>query len=709
MTYDEFRKPLAILSGDILQQNVFENSPKYWSNYILASLFSTLQKSSNEVLNMRHKLKISSLVDIFIENVIRSESFVLIRKQPKFYEYISGFVSEESGRQIVTHTQTRPTWSLVFYGQYSQLYHYVSLDLHLEMNITFIKVFFARTVVGSCGQAKCLVCADSFRSYEDDKIRNVKVRILNDIEDMLNIDDINHDCHIFCGIYSAGNFYPLGKHFQLQFFGGIASFVDMFFSVMDQSRIETEKYLNYEENKHFQWIIFFPQKDICIEVHYLSVDKFQIISVYISHGGNWWPAVYDGPSSLSSNISFDAHTGLYRTTTFHCTKYMNTMMHTNKEKKITLTTKYYYFIKFNAVSPVKLRKVQNISVTQNDSLMLVFGLSDDFCGDVCEMNIASDLGFHLNISILDVIPTGPVSADCRFSGISFYDVFAESFSDDTTFCGAQWTRDNSWKFRNIFSSSNSLLVLFYRQHVLTSNIIVNFTVSVTHCKSLKIDICKIGADFDLFTRLFDSSRPGHKSFSMENKTCLNLWIDKPSIFSKRKGCSLFLRAGDIETAGLEIEYHITGFFPQPVYGLFPSLQMVSRGQKCSYYTKMSVWSACFLSCILLHWNPWLLWKQFCPVLFSFPLFSKCLGSHNLFQDKLHVLDPCPPSERNHVFESSGVSQFVRHWRQNLHHVVQGVKPLVHLSKEILIYMCTFSDDTPRNLDLQKIQFCLAKT
>ncbi len=184
----------------------------------------------------RHHL----LVDAFKEAFIQCESFLFVSKKPKTYQYLSAIILEDSGKQIIAYTQTRPTWSFIFpqYDTQQFVFYYVQFSPALGMNVTFYKVHFPVTTARWCDQARMLVCKDQRFWWEVDKMRNVMIRQLNYFDELVYPGDERY-CHKFCGIYSKGNIYPHGRRLQLLFHGGSTSFVDLFFSVIDQNRINT--------------------------------------------------------------------------------------------------------------------------------------------------------------------------------------------------------------------------------------------------------------------------------------------------------------------------------------------------------------------------------------------------------------------------------------------------------------------------------------
>ncbi len=593
MNVGQYRKPLATFGKDTLEENVFKNSPKRWSQYIKAFLYSTHQKSMKNCLNQSLKAGPSFLVQNFEQNVIRCKSLFLLAEKPKIYKYTSRFTLMDSSETIVGYTQTRPTWSLVYPKDDLQehTFYYVYLAPGLEINVTFNKVYFPETVTKLCDQAKMLICEDYKYFWAVDNKRNVMVRKLEYYEDIMFPDnEVQESCYKFCGIYSSGNFYPLWERIQFLFYGGSTSFVDLFFTVIDQSGMDifTHEYYDDEKDLSPEWKILFPQKQLYLEIYFLSVNKFQIISLNIKPGEHWWSHVYDGPSALSPHLSQNHHTKLYQTTSFHCSIHTFIPQAYFEKKKQQDREKAY--IKFDAIFPQKWRKATNILVSENETLKIAFGSTN--CSHLCQLRIACDSSLFLNISVQNVIPTPLLSADCRFSGVTFYDAVNGTLEEDSTFCGTQWITDKSWKFKNIFSSTNSLFVVNYRQQNLGSNTVIHFTVSCTHCKLLRIDICFLGKDTDLFTKLFEPHKPGHMSFSLLKEKCLNLWIEKPNILKKMIGCLIFLRAGDIGIPGMKVEYDIKGFFPPPVFGMLASQPIFCHfvGNILTCVPKVELWS-----------------------------------------------------------------------------------------------------------------------
>ncbi len=174
-----------------------------------------------------------------------------------------------------------------------------------------------------------------------------------------------------------------------------------------------------------------------------------MIAINISASNDWQSHIYDGPSALSPHLLSSNHTGLYQATSFHCSIY--TVIPTISSGRPKL------FAEFHAK---RRGSWKHKSVAQNGTLKLAFG-SAHFYGNFYELKVTCGSSLFLNISIHTVIPTGLLSADCRFSGISFYNNDQGTFFEDSTFCGTQWLTDKAWKFKNVFSSSNSLFAVFY--------------------------------------------------------------------------------------------------------------------------------------------------------------------------------------------------------------------------------------------------------
>ncbi len=555
--YRQHRQPLPIFQKNTLDKYVFDKSPKIWLKYIQAFLYSTCKKNFKNISHLKHKVKPSFLIDIFKQTLIKCKSFLLVREKPKIYEYETGIYLEGIQKQIITYTQTRLTWAFIFPKDETQqlAFYYVHLSPTLGLNVTFNKVYFPVSVFEMCDQTKMLVCDDKAYFWEVDKIRNVMIRELNDIGELLDPDDVNH-CHEFCGVYSKGNVYPHGQKLQLLFHGGSTSLVDLLFSVVDQSRIYIFTHEHHEKTQDLypEWRILFLQKQKYY-FYYLSVMKFQIIFLNITCGKTWGFHIYDGPSALSPHLLLNHYTDLYQTTSFHCSIYTMTSSACVVRQKLSA--------KFHAK---RSGKYIHKFVSTNETQKLAFG-SVHFHGDFHQLNLTCDSPSFLNISILSVIPTGLLSADCRFSGIAFYENNQGTYHEDSNFCGTEWITDRTWKYRNVFSSSSSLLVIYYRQLTQGSSEIY-MTVSSTYCKPLKINICKFGKYIDLFAKFFDGSRPGHMSFRISKDKCLLLLIVKPSFLIKRRGCLLFIKSGDIETSGMSVKHHIKGYFAKPIYGMF---------------------------------------------------------------------------------------------------------------------------------------------
>ena len=103
---------------------------------------------------------------------------------------------------------------------------------------------------------------------------------------------------------------------------------------------------------------------------------------------------------------------------------------------------------------------------------------------ICILQLNTSHGFFIKVETKSFIYQGYNSSECAFGGLAAYDYINGTHEELIHFCT---TQDSSRQHRNVYSSSNTLILILYSYNYYLKLLKINLSASTTKCKKITID------------------------------------------------------------------------------------------------------------------------------------------------------------------------------------------------------------------------------
>ncbi len=315
--------------------------------------------------------------------------------------------------------------------------HVFHLTGALRLNLTFWQVFFHRVDYNYDGENQQTRC---FRG-------SLK---------------INMDFKL-CGQYSFLPVIPQSSLVQVIVDTYYSGFFNVLFShsVMDVNIVES--FPTHVLQIQTLWNLIFPQNKVKVSKILIRVMDWANVKLWKSSDPPLHMEVFDGPQGNTKEITCKSEYCLSET--FYATLFLWLNVMTSTKGTVQYSWQENTFVTHKNI--------------RHPSVFLFSQLCDH--PSVCVLNITSPEGFRLNVSLTEVSSEGLPNVFCEHAGLALY---RRHFSLSARFC--QSTLPN-FTLRNVYSSTESILAIFYQFRQLTR---INITASIgfTQCSALLLSL-----------------------------------------------------------------------------------------------------------------------------------------------------------------------------------------------------------------------------
>ena len=461
--------PAVILKHETLDKHIFQHSPKAWFNFVKAFIFHNLLRF---YLSTKHTDE--GLLQFWGSQHDRSVLLKAIMKETLNNTQKN---SHKYGKNIFN----RPTWcfscSKNTVGDKCDL-----VEFHLRA------VFQLNITINTLLTPAC--CSGDFATKSQIWIFSLLNYLMS-----------------FCGTYSNVNVYPKGQVIHL-FSAGNQILIDITFTVMDSNRIAVHKIENPLDNVKIEWFLVISVHNIKLSELYVSVPKFQTVELNVSSTIDVVSVeVFDGPSALFPQLNASAP-GCLKASSFQCT------VHTYLNNSVKITDYLQTEVTYRGV----------LQSNQNAMWISHQGQINATLKTTKIVTLGTENGFQFNITITEVNFVNFEMPLCRSAGLTVYDNITNTYSERFTLCGTESLFQPSYQYKNMYSTQNYVVIVFYTHVRINNNI--SITLSQTHCRLHKVDACKyttarIFSPCDGFTHhgMF-AELPEKETVSLRESTCV---------------------------------------------------------------------------------------------------------------------------------------------------------------------------------------------
>ncbi len=283
----------------------------------------------------------------------------------------------------------------------------------------------------------------------------------------------------FCGVHPVFSIFTnkYKVHVILMAMPSVAYKTEFVFSVVDQSQITS-----YSQHKTISFhspllqlkgptmVTYAHRINIQQAVYHITVEKHSYLKIGITHFDAVNSEIFDGPGSQSKKLKSkqnEKHTHIYITSAFSCFAKIWSLAGIFK----------YFSIQLGASD------IQNVTspISINSSMSCFYQKV------VCAVVLKANSDAHLNMTVVNMMYHGTQHILCKFAGISIFD-FAHKWTSKQLFSFCSPAQQNFSSNKNIYSSNNKVLVIFYSY---TEYAISEYTLttSTTECVPVVIDVC----------------------------------------------------------------------------------------------------------------------------------------------------------------------------------------------------------------------------
>ena len=314
------------------------------------------------------------------------------------------------------------------------------------------------------------------------------------------------------------------------------------------------------------------QFDNTVVSFHIQVSKLEIIILHVKSVQDV-SEIYDGPgvfSPILKHFQLNTFRTVYRSTTFQIL-----LFHQNENKTSTTHD-------FNITSNKCLNKTMlKLRTMEPGTFTTIIYPQQKLCGfeTVCVLRIETSYELHIKIKTKGFIYKGHNSSSCSFGGFAVYDYIHEEYREERPICT---TQDNSNIHRNMYSSSNELMMVFYLFKQYIDLLFMSFLVSTTKCQIIIRNVCEFSKTYLTFEHLsdknFNRSTEIAINYDAFNKTCQIIQLLKMDM--KTQDCSMNVLSMLKTTAEMSITVHLN-------VTVLKNISKITKLQVCKIYTNIA--------------------------------------------------------------------------------------------------------------------------
>lgn len=506
----------SILPLDLLQKNILDDLPKMWFNYI----DTFLHRSNYNFTEKRTQLLVRALKVL----AVNSKSFCLKAVYwSEYSSYNTPFLTfiQNSGRQ--------------------------------QMSLNYFEYVYSANITAPCGklgrQGFVKIGSETWKfSFQLAKSfrLNVTVNYLylsSNSFDKCKFGSFNMSSSIqfkYCGIYSKIIYYSFSNNVTISLF--VLHFVsfdaNMTFSVVDSNKIISLR-PKYIKMKISAFTLKFKSKNTTFYQMFLQVDKYFEMVLRVTNTTQKQIRIYDGPGVESDILKPVPHGP------FDNKYYLSTF-----QGVVCISLPNYPVSFSNTIEYSGERKVffHNVMLYEGATSKMHYPGNEKCINNVtCTFKFQTQVYFFIEIEILRMKYVGYNDTGCRYGGLAIYDTNG-SHSESSVLCS------NQNPHRNVYSTSNTLLAVFYSYNKYVTEFNTAISVSVTKCKAVTLNACQY--------KFFPVHSPAKPFYTVEEGPCqiVRLTYTDKNRTSKEAACAAYVKPGNAMEHGKIIQYNVTAFF-----------------------------------------------------------------------------------------------------------------------------------------------------
>lgn len=492
-----------LLPPDLLEQNVFNSAPKIWLKYI--------QKFQHKFLSMlfsrdRQIFSLHQTIQLFHHEAKifyhRKTVTKTVKKQKTVTKTVKKHRDHDNEYQCSLECVTlfSPLGTSFRKGFHVELFCLLItwqwyLHKHLNLNLTIHYIYFSSGRLDTC-QFGCL-----------------------------RLDSKTNTACEYCGIHPTIIYYSPYQHSSgcLHVMNHVAFAMNLTYSVIDSNRTFSLKPKSHELFKSDLTVHFIKTKKRFSHL-LVQIEKFKMIKIKVREKTLNQMRIYDGPGILSGLLNptyYQQNEAFYETSLFQCTIYLFLPV-----DMLFLPKNIFHY-------SGKSKLFHN--VTLSDDFLVVNYPENQNCKNktICILRIHTQVGFFIKIEILEMTYIGSNSTQCRYAVLSVYDT-KNSNTELSDVCRSQ---DDEYIHRYIYSTSNSVLAIFYMSAKFVTSFSLKCSISRTICKAVTINACKLN------------------TYYVNDGECQIVQLTYSGDFT----CKITIGAWDMKLQGKHIHYNVTGF------------------------------------------------------------------------------------------------------------------------------------------------------
>ena len=464
----------AIINHDILKTHAFNNTPKFWFEFVKKFLYNTIQKDNHQI----SRKSLTKTAKQFMMKIKMTESLVPncddynISHNQKCY-FKKPRPDEEPRRNIcdrvcetcgifkilyLTEIKIRPTGHVVLSKAQVRNVDKLSISYKLIFQLhTNLRLNITLTYVHLNPPLKRIECNHH----------------------KLTIQSENY-CHVYCGLLSNFVSVPRKPSFHLQIKvqkpNGVYH-VDFTYSITDPGRVVTtsiqcRKY--YKEPS--KWLVYFPKTAIFLYRFIVKIEVYLRLTFILATEMRKAVDIYDGPGTLCPKLKPFIKTDANIT---YITSSFLSMIYFKSGYPNATMVKY-----------VSHKNIVSKHMSQVETSLDKLSYPTNECNNtnsVCIIKMKTKPWLHFNVTIMNIYHKYTEKMLCNYGGIALYDIVHSEHTYLSKLC---YNHPGKYHYQNIYSkASTAKLVLYaYRKYGPFS---VTLEVTTTRCQAFTIDVCKV--------------------------------------------------------------------------------------------------------------------------------------------------------------------------------------------------------------------------
>ena len=169
-------------------------------------------------------------------------------------------------------------------------------------------------------------------------------------------------------------------------------------------------------------------------------------------------------------------------------------------------------------------KFKHISVHKNESILMSFPKQNCSINNTfCALKIISNDQYQINMTVLNLVYQGTLNIMSRYAGLAAYD------KDEKEMTVLSFVHEG-YKYRSIYSNTSTIILVLYT-YPEYGHLRMNFTLSVTKCRSVSITACDNACMKHGFRhRLVDVNQNSNLSFQCQDDDYLDANVGENQCF-----------------------------------------------------------------------------------------------------------------------------------------------------------------------------------